>query len=196
MQPFTEGGERGSVADFIFGGNENQIPLLDASHFSPFAEAPKRPFLRMPKQAARTDELQVGAPQVASLGPGNDRNLPQKLNPRIKPNLRKGAEGLSDEPGDAATLPELIRFLIDRTGYIKALEAEASPESFSRIENLKELANAAHDAEAPRRNSGRIPRPRGTRLRHRPVRSRCPRHADDAARGQGPRVSAGLSCRP
>jgi len=51
-------------------------------------------------------------------------------------------------PGDAATLPELIRFLIDRTGYIKALETEGSPEAFSRIENLKELANAAHDAEA------------------------------------------------
>ena len=50
-------------------------------------------------------------------------------------------------PGDAATLPELIRFLIDRTGYIKALEAEGSPEAFSRIENLKELANAARDAE-------------------------------------------------
>lgn len=49
--------------------------------------------------------------------------------------------------GDAATLPELIRFIIDRTGYIKALETEGSPEAFSRIENLKELANAAHDAE-------------------------------------------------
>jgi len=51
------------------------------------------------------------------------------------------------KPGDAATLPELIRFLLDRTGYIKALETEGSPEAFSRIENLKELANAAHDAE-------------------------------------------------
>ncbi len=51
-------------------------------------------------------------------------------------------------PGDAATLPELIKFIIDRTGYIKALETEGSPEAFSRIENLKELANAAHDAEA------------------------------------------------
>jgi ATP-dependent DNA helicase UvrD/PcrA len=51
-------------------------------------------------------------------------------------------------PGDSATLPELIRFIIDRTGYIKALETEGSPEAFSRIENLKELANAAHDAEA------------------------------------------------
>ncbi len=50
-------------------------------------------------------------------------------------------------PGDAATLPELIRFLIDRSGYIKALEDEGTPEAFSRIENLKELANAAQDAQ-------------------------------------------------
>jgi DNA helicase II / ATP-dependent DNA helicase PcrA len=51
------------------------------------------------------------------------------------------------KPGDPATLPELIKFLNDRSGYIRALEAEATPESFSRIENLKELANAAQDAQ-------------------------------------------------
>ena len=51
------------------------------------------------------------------------------------------------KPGDAATLPELIKFLNDRSGYIRALEEEATPESFSRIENLKELANAARDAQ-------------------------------------------------
>jgi DNA helicase-2/ATP-dependent DNA helicase PcrA len=50
------------------------------------------------------------------------------------------------KPGDPATLPELIKFLNDRSGYIRALEEEATPESFSRIENLKELANAAQDA--------------------------------------------------
>jgi DNA helicase-2/ATP-dependent DNA helicase PcrA len=44
-------------------------------------------------------------------------------------------------------LPELIKFLNDRSGYIRALEEEATPESFSRIENLKELANAAQDAQ-------------------------------------------------
>lgn len=49
--------------------------------------------------------------------------------------------------GDRATLPEIIRFLIDRTGYVRSLEQEGTPESFSRIENLKELANAAQDAE-------------------------------------------------
>ncbi|HET9743718.1 MAG TPA: UvrD-helicase domain-containing protein [Terriglobales bacterium] len=49
-------------------------------------------------------------------------------------------------PGDAATLPEVIKFLIDRTGYVRVLENEASPESLSRIENLQELANAARDS--------------------------------------------------
>ena len=63
----------------------------------------------------------------------------------------KSAEPAASEgfrkPGEAATLPELIKFLNDRSGYIRALEEEATPESFSRIENLKELANAAQDAQ-------------------------------------------------
>ena len=50
-------------------------------------------------------------------------------------------------PGDPATLPELIKFLNDRSGYIKQLENEGTPEAFSRMENLKELANAAQDAQ-------------------------------------------------
>jgi len=59
------------------------------------------------------------------------------------PAIREGFRA----PGDPATLPELIKFLNDRSGYIRALEDEATPESFSRIENLRELANAAQDAE-------------------------------------------------
>jgi DNA helicase-2/ATP-dependent DNA helicase PcrA len=85
----------------------------------------------MPRQATASDRP-VGI--EAQTGP---ESTPKQERP----------EGPFRAPGDAATLPELIRFLIDRTGYIKALEAEASPEAFSRIENLKELANAAHDAE-------------------------------------------------
>ena len=42
---------------------------------------------------------------------------------------------------------ELLKFLIDRTGYIRQLEDEDSPESQSRIENLRELVNAALDAK-------------------------------------------------
>ena len=110
-------------AEAHFGGDENQIPLLDSSHFSPAAHAPQMPFLKMPAPDASASAVNDNADQ----------------NPEARSAFRA--------PGDSATLPELIRFLIDRTGYIKALETEGSPEAFSRIENLKELANAAHDAE-------------------------------------------------
>ena len=49
-------------------------------------------------------------------------------------------------PGEAAHTAELLKFLIDRTGYIKLLEEEDTPEAFSRIENLRELVNAAMDS--------------------------------------------------
>ena len=113
-----------SAVGFNFGSeNEDQLRLLDSSDFSPF-DQPMRPFLTMPKKTAEAGS-EAGAESERKEAP---------------------AEGFR-KPGDAATLPELIRFIIDRTGYIKALEAEGSPEAFSRIENLKELANAAHDAE-------------------------------------------------
>jgi DNA helicase II / ATP-dependent DNA helicase PcrA len=50
-------------------------------------------------------------------------------------------------PGEAAHTGELLKFLIDRTGYIKQLEEEDTPEAFSRIENLHELVNAAMDSK-------------------------------------------------
>jgi DNA helicase-2/ATP-dependent DNA helicase PcrA len=125
---FSFGAEASSDegADFSFGDNQDadsaQMPLLDFASFSPFAEKkaePKKAFLKMPKSAETVTDADQSAKQREPFR----------------------------APGDAATLPELIRFIIDRSGYIKALEAEGSPEATSRIENLKELANAAHDAE-------------------------------------------------
>jgi DNA helicase-2/ATP-dependent DNA helicase PcrA len=55
------------------------------------------------------------------------------------------AEGFRT-PGAAANTAEILKFLIDRTGYIKQLEAEDTPEAYSRIENLRELVNAAMDS--------------------------------------------------
>jgi DNA helicase-2/ATP-dependent DNA helicase PcrA len=99
-------------------GNEHQMALLDASHFPLEGNSPTGPFLVMPSQTVGESNPKPETPAAPFRA-----------------------------PGDSATLPELIRFLIDRTGYIKALETEGTPEAFSRIENLKELANAAHDAE-------------------------------------------------
>jgi DNA helicase II / ATP-dependent DNA helicase PcrA len=49
-------------------------------------------------------------------------------------------------PGGPATTAEILKFLIDRTGYIKQLEEEDTPEAYSRIENLRELVNASMDS--------------------------------------------------
>ncbi len=49
-------------------------------------------------------------------------------------------------PGAAANTAEILKFLIDRTGYIKQLEEEDTPDAYSRIENLRELVNAAMDS--------------------------------------------------
>jgi DNA helicase-2/ATP-dependent DNA helicase PcrA len=153
-----------AATDFNFGGNENQMMLLDPASFSPFAAEPKKPFLKMPKKSEPAKPANAPAENAQASKGWTTRAS------RVNANAGKGAkpekaEGGQDRgqdrvddrvdervegfraPGDAATLPELIRFLNDRTGYIKALEAEGSPEAFSRIENLKELANAAHDAE-------------------------------------------------
>jgi DNA helicase-2/ATP-dependent DNA helicase PcrA len=100
---------------------------LNAAQFNPFAAAPAA----KKNAAKKTPVVKVTEEKVEAL------------------RLRSGQaqEGFR-APGDAATLPELIKFLNDRSGYLKALEDEGTPEAFSRIENLKELANAAQDAQA------------------------------------------------
>ncbi len=52
------------------------------------------------------------------------------------------------EQGAPAPLTEFFKSILDGTGYIQLLEAEGTPESLGRIENLKELVNAATEAES------------------------------------------------
>jgi DNA helicase-2/ATP-dependent DNA helicase PcrA len=54
--------------------------------------------------------------------------------------------GATDADAPAASTADILKFLIDRTGYIKQLEEEDTPEAFSRVENLRELVNAAMDS--------------------------------------------------
>ena len=103
------------------GTDDDQAHGIDAAMYNPFAPVVLKASASGASEAARR--------AVAGT----------EIQPEAAPAFRK--------PGDAATLPELIKFLNDRSGYIRALEEEATPESFSRIENLKELANAAQDAQ-------------------------------------------------
>ncbi|HET9699205.1 MAG TPA: UvrD-helicase domain-containing protein, partial [Terriglobales bacterium] len=50
-------------------------------------------------------------------------------------------------PEQSSFVADILKFLIDRTGYIKVLEEEDSPEALARIENLRELVNAAMDSK-------------------------------------------------
>jgi DNA helicase-2/ATP-dependent DNA helicase PcrA len=150
--------------DFDFGPSQEISTLAPENSAAPEPSATLNPFAPIPP----------GAPFIASLldamsGPATDARA--NLNPFAPIPLKQSADatdpgapfmrstsrmsGPANEadaragfrkPGDPATLPELIKFLNDRSGYIRALEDEATPESFSRIENLKELANAAQDA--------------------------------------------------
>jgi DNA helicase-2/ATP-dependent DNA helicase PcrA len=64
-------------------------------------------------------------------------------NPPPEPQIGQVADSF---PAPTISTADLLKFLIDRTGYIKLLEEEDTPEAFSRIENLRELVNAAMDS--------------------------------------------------
>jgi DNA helicase-2/ATP-dependent DNA helicase PcrA len=74
---------------------------------------------------------------------------------RGRPSPHGSAESFTPEepvegfrsPSGSANIAEILKFVIDRTGYIKALEAEDTPEAYSRVENIRELVNAAMDSK-------------------------------------------------
>ena len=98
----------------------------------------------------------------ASFDPGADENisfdfgetdLDIQAAAHSQPEAGEGARSTQDAadpafrtPGGPASTAEILKFLIDRTGYIKQLEEEDTPEAYSRIENLRELVNAAMDS--------------------------------------------------
>ncbi len=77
--------------------------------------------------------------------PAADRR-PMTDGPGSANDQRPPANDAFRSPGGPATIPEVLKFLFDCTGYIRQLEEEATPEALARIENLHELVNAAMDA--------------------------------------------------
>jgi DNA helicase-2/ATP-dependent DNA helicase PcrA len=125
--------------DFDFGPTE-EISTITPENARiedvPANAASINPFAPIPLKQSSSDAARARLDRIAADQASDDQTL------AVRQGLHEGFR----KPGDPATLPELIKFLNDRSGYIRALEDEATPESFSRIENLKELANAAQDA--------------------------------------------------
>ena len=90
------------------------------------------------------------------------------------------------------SVSELVERMLERTGYLEALEAERTIEARGRIENLQELVGVAQEYLEPAPKSRRCRRS-CRRSRSTPTRMRCAdersaRHADDAPQREGPRV--------
>jgi DNA helicase-2/ATP-dependent DNA helicase PcrA len=137
------GDDAGEGTNFDFGAeSESQpvvetvvLPALDLAMLSPFSKSNED------KQA------RISARRLAERKAAASANASNPSSQGASSFFDSSNDGAFRKPGDRGTLPELIRFIIDRSGYIKVLEQEGSPEAVSRIENLKELANAAQDAE-------------------------------------------------
>jgi DNA helicase-2/ATP-dependent DNA helicase PcrA len=99
-------------------------------------------FVERASQTALASESHRGDAETPS---DQSEEKPPRLSDSAVDSQPEAEEGFR-APGGPATIPEVLKFLIDRTGYIKLLEEEGSPEAYSRIDNLRELVNAAMDA--------------------------------------------------
>ncbi|HWY04498.1 MAG TPA: UvrD-helicase domain-containing protein [Candidatus Acidoferrum sp.] len=86
-----------------------------------------------------------GVSDEESAAPDAAANKPPHVFENEAANLAP-SDSASAFPAPTVSTADILKFLIDRTGYIKLLEAEDTPEAFSRIENLRELVNAAMDS--------------------------------------------------
>ncbi len=99
--------------------------------------------------SAPEHEVGAGRPHDSRRDAGATADSSAGVPPAVVPDEARASRPLAGQQDAAAILPstaDLLKFLIDRTNYIKLLEAEDTPEAYSRIENLRELVNAAADS--------------------------------------------------
>ena len=92
----------------------------------------------------------------------------------------------------ASPLPEVIRFVLERTGYRKMLEQERTPDSEARLENLDELSQRRRRGRVARRIAFRFPGSRRPGGGSRYLRRERAGHSDDAAQRQGTGIPGGV----
>ena len=84
--------------------------------------------------------------EVANTNSEPDENPQTTAETNARPTEPQIGQVAESFPAPTVSTADILKFLIDRTGYIKLLEEEDTPEAFSRIENLRELVNAAMDS--------------------------------------------------
>lgn len=68
---------------------------------------------------------------------------------RVSSKLKNFAGMIDDfiEKQGSFSIPDLIAYILEKTGYVEELEAENTPEAQSRIENLREMVGVAEEFE-------------------------------------------------
>jgi DNA helicase-2/ATP-dependent DNA helicase PcrA len=144
--------ERGAQHGFDFGDAFEATPVdnltQDASSAAPIDDSfDPSAFLREAGRAPEADatafspdELEASPEDATAFSPESIETAPDSSEPT------ESAESAPAEPEQKVSTAELLKFLIDRTKYMQLLEAEDSPDAQARIENLRELVNAAMDS--------------------------------------------------
>jgi DNA helicase-2/ATP-dependent DNA helicase PcrA len=131
---------------------ESAVPVENERSFAP-QDSRGRLSPRDPERTSGLDETTEFDPAAFDFGGGEHIEAGTSVPDEVEADAAElaAAEDAPVEgfraPGAAANTAELLKFLIDRTGYIKQLEAEDTPEAYSRVENLHELVNAAMDSK-------------------------------------------------
>jgi DNA helicase-2/ATP-dependent DNA helicase PcrA len=128
-----EGQPSKAVADETLASSE-ESPPEDATAFDP-TEFGNFSFDFAAPETAEASDGNAGVP------PANVKELEGDRPP--DPQIGSTPDSF---PAPTVSTADILKFLIDRTGYIQLLEDEDTPEAFSRIENLRELVNAAMDS--------------------------------------------------
>jgi DNA helicase-2/ATP-dependent DNA helicase PcrA len=99
-----------------------------------------------PNDFSETNERSAGVPPASERAEGALDDVEAGRLHDSRQDADAADAAATDAGTTAANTADILKFLIDRTGYIKLLEQEDTPEAFSRIENLRELVNAAMDS--------------------------------------------------
>ena len=152
------------------------------------------------RAAADASPTAIGISLWEALGRAEEAGL-AAASLRAVQSLRTLLQSLHGGRAGACASPSSSSSVLERSGYLDALEAERTIEARGRIENLEELVGVAREYEAARA-------PRSRRSRSSCRRSRCTRHqdeldddecgpgdADDAPQREGPGVPRRLHAR-
>ncbi len=197
----------------------NSLELLEVKAWNPCGDSPPRLsggtksrrllMLTMPQRSTRQSsgifrfDFGASAAEATEAGARPPTRTETTVNLHRSAQNDNPARARRQSPSSGSPFPpptvstaDILKFLIDRTGYIKLLEEEDTPEAMSRSREPARTRQCRHGFARSRRDTRRVSRSCSAGGRCRRLRRARPDHADEPACGEGPGISPGLPQRP